>query len=131
MRFNLTFSLLSFLFAFILIPAGLCEDSASKNAIVAPHFEQWVAYSFVREELIKNGWKPVVLAGSDVCMEDDMRCANRPEMNFCSDFGNMPCVFVWRKENYFLKVVTGGTEGEAEFDSLEIGTDLKSLGLNH
>ncbi len=131
MRLNLKLFLLVFLLPFMINPASSREDSAEQAAIVAPHFEQWVAYSFVREELLKNGWEPLILQSSDVCMNGDMRCVNRPEMNFCSDFGNMSCVFLWRKKNYFLKVHTGGTEGEAEFDSLEIGTDLKSLGLNH
>lgn len=129
MKINFRIYMLSFFLAFVLSPYGLCDDSGSVKEVSAPDFEKFLAYGLVREELIKEGWKPVLLPNSDLCKEGDTRCSNRPEMHVCSDSGNMPCVFVWKKENYFIKVFTAGTEGEAEFDSLEISTDLKSLGL--
>lgn len=124
MKLNLRFFLNIFLL-FILSFFCVSCDSNSKNNVTVPQFETDEAYGHVREKLIQMGWEPVVSPESDTCWEGDVRCTNRPEMEACSGTGIAPCVFVWRKENYTLRVYTVGEDaevegGDAQFSSLEM-----------
>lgn len=129
MKIKLAFCALSFWVVFMPTPAVSREAGSPAQAVTVPLFARWTAYGAVREELIEQDWTPVVLATSDVCLAGDRRCSNRPEMHICSGFDDMPCMFLWKKENYFLVINTSGTEGETELDNVQITTDLKSIWL--
>ena len=128
---NFKFKILS-LFLILSFSFNSCyaePEFVAIDKLEAPHFSSGEPYSAVREKLINEGWSPVISPDSYVCIDGDVRCANRPEMEACSGSGLAPCKFVWSKDGYNLNVFTVGVdatdEGDAAFDSLEI-VDLHS-----
>ena len=94
------------------------------NGGVTLNFTEGEAYGLVRESLINSGWSPVISADADECINGDVRCESRPEMEACSGSGLAPCKFVWRKGKNTLNVFTVGVDatdqGDAAFDSYEL-----------
>lgn len=110
---------------FIFFASNECfTNSNLMDGVFSSRFTKGQPYGEIREKLIEEGWDPVVSPDSDVCMEGDVRCANRPEMEACSGTGLAPCKFVWSKDGYNLNVFTVGMdatdEGDAAFDGVEI-----------
>ena len=124
MNIRVGFLLLIFILSFS-FNLGYAESKFTQtNNIAVPSFSSGEPYREVREKLIKDGWRPVILADADVCIDDDVRCANRPEMEACSGSGLAPCKFLWSKDGYRLTVFTLGMDatddGDAAFDEFEI-----------
>lgn len=97
---------------------------ALANAEITSKFSQGDPYGDIREVLIQNGWSPVILSTSDTCMDGDVRCTDRPEMESCSDIDTAPCKFVWMKGKQRINIFTQGVDatpkGDASFDSFEL-----------
>ena len=55
------------------------SDPLSLDKAALPTFLIGEPYGDVRGKLIGEGWSPVLSPDADICMEGDVRCANRPE----------------------------------------------------
>lgn len=67
-------------------------------------------YGKARAALLRQNWQPVALPDADQCMVGDKRCAGRPEMYVCAGTGMGQCVFVWRRNERVIDVMTAGEE---------------------
>ena len=75
-----------------------------------PKFPQEAPYSTIRQSLLKMGWSPFISTDADECSKFDTRCKGRPEMLSCSGTGEAPCMFVWKKNETIIEIVTIGEE---------------------
>jgi hypothetical protein len=73
-----------------------------------PTFANGTPYSVARERLIQSGWQPASTAGADQCEENDARCKGRPEMQSCAGTGEGNCLFLWRRVEALIALITIG-----------------------
>lgn len=73
-----------------------------------PSLRSGTPYVAARQQLIRQGWKPVTVPGSDACSSGDERCQGRPEMVSCSGTGMAACSFAWRRSRVLVHVFTQG-----------------------
>lgn len=73
-----------------------------------PSLRLGTPYATARQQLIRGGWQPVTVPGSDACSPGDERCQGRPEMVACSGTGMAACSFAWRRNGVTVHVFTQG-----------------------
>ncbi len=81
-------------------------------------FKLGTSYQIVRTTMIKNGWQPVKLQGTEGCQDYDARCKPFKETILCSGIGRATCQFSWQKNQQYALVYTVG-EDRLEFDLIE------------
>jgi hypothetical protein len=84
--------------------------AASSAAAQAPRFPRGTDYADARVSLQALGWQPVTLPDADRCAAGDPRCQGRPEMHVCSGTGAGHCIFVWRRGDVLIEVITVGED---------------------
>ena len=80
-----------------------------------PNFDENEPYSSVRLKMLEAGWEPFHAQDADTCIEGDLRCEGRPEMQVCAGTGKANCKFLWKKEETITAICTIGEV--AVFDS--------------
>jgi hypothetical protein len=63
-------------------------------------------YGAARQDLLADGWQPLISPDADKCWDGDMRCQGRPEMQACAGTGQGNCLFLWKKGDAVLAVYT-------------------------
>lgn len=89
----------------ILLVAG---PALAQQAV--PQIAAGTPYGKAREELLRQGWQPLVLPDRDLCMRGDRRCEGRPEMTACAGTGMANCAFAWQRRGLAIDVFTMGED---------------------
>lgn len=75
-----------------------------------PHFDENELYSSVRLKMLEAGWAPFHAQDANTCIEGDLRCEGRPEMQVCAGTGLANCKFLWQKEETITAICTIGED---------------------
>jgi hypothetical protein len=89
---------------------------ACHHTSALPHFDENEPYSSVRMKMLQAGWVPFHAQDANTCIEGDLRCEGRPEMQVCAGTGLANCKFLWQKEETITAICTIGED--AVIDSL-------------
>lgn len=73
-------------------------------------FPKGTIYADARDSLQALGWKPAPPEKPETCLGDDGRCKGRPETWACSGTGLGHCLYVWRRGDTLVEIVTQGEE---------------------
>lgn len=105
------FYLPAMVIAFLTANLWACNQTSA-----LPHFDENEPYSSVRLKMLEAGWEPFRSDDADKCIEGDLRCEGRPEMQVCAATGMANCKFLWKKEEKTTAICTVGEV--AVFDSV-------------
>lgn len=81
-----------------------------------PLFKENESYATIRTKMIDSGWTPFHSENADACLEGDLRCEGRPEMESCAGTGMANCKFLWKKNEKITAICTAGED--AAFDRI-------------
>ncbi|MDT2022425.1 hypothetical protein [Methylocella sp. CPCC 101449] len=73
-------------------------------------FPSGTIYADARDSLQVLGWKPAPPEKPETCLSDDGRCKGRPETWACSGTGLGHCLYVWRRGDTLVEIVTQDEE---------------------
>ena len=97
-----------FYFPAIVIAFLTANLLACNQTSALPHFDENEPYSSVRLKMLEAGWEPFRSDDADTCIEGDLRCEGRPEMQVCAATGMANCKFLWKKAEKTTAICTVG-----------------------
>lgn len=59
-----------------------------------PHLKENESYASIRLKMLEAGWEPFRSEDADTCLEGDLRCEDRQEMEACASTGMANCKFL-------------------------------------
>ncbi len=90
---------------------------AVSNAQSVPPLKKGESYATVRIKMLKAGWEPYHAPDAEPCMDGDLRCQGRPEMESCAGTGLANCKFLWKKQQKIVGICTVG-ESNNKFSNM-------------